>query len=76
MISAYFFEYAMLALAVAGLAGVIYEIALKDRSLFGEIVSDVQRMAEPTRLPAPRQFTAQTLSLGESPNSNELKKAA
>ncbi|WP_046862913.1 hypothetical protein [Microvirga massiliensis] len=76
MISAYFFEYAMLALAVAGLAGVVYEIALKDRSLFGEIVSDVQRMAEPTRLPAPRQFTAQTLSLGESANSNELKKAA
>ena len=61
---------------VTDLAGVVYEIALKDRSLFGEIVRDVQRMAEPARLPAPRQFTAQTLSLGESANSNEFKKAA
>ena len=76
MISASILEFAALALALTGLAAVIGEIALKDRTLFRQIASDVRTMAEPTRLPAPRRIVPQVFSLGQSANSNELRKAA
>ena len=76
MISATFLEFFALALALTGLAAVISEIALKDRKLFGEIARDVRAMAEPTRLPAPRRIVPEVFSIGQSANSNDLRKAA
>jgi hypothetical protein len=76
MISATFLEFFALALALTGLAAVISEIALKDRTLFGEIARDVRAMAEPTRLPAPRRIVLEVFSIGQSANSNDLRKAA
>jgi hypothetical protein len=76
MISAHILEFVALALALTGLAAVIGEIALKDRSLFGRIARDVRAMAEPTRLPAPRRIVREVFSLGASANSNDLRKAA
>jgi len=76
MISATFLEFFALALALTGLAAVISEIALKDRTLFGEIARDVRAMAEPMRLPAPRRIVLEVFSIGQSANSNDLRKAA
>jgi hypothetical protein len=76
MISAYLLEYAVLTLASIGLLAVVFEIAVKDSSLFQQIATDVRRMAEPTRLPAARRFGSDILPYGASANTNELKKAA
>jgi len=76
MISASILEFVALALALTGLAAVIGEIALKDRALFGQIARDARAMAEPTRLPEPRRIVRQEFPLGETANSNELRKAA
>jgi hypothetical protein len=76
MISTYLLEYAVLALASIGLLAVVFEIAVKDSSLFQQIATDVRRMAEPTRLPAARRFGSDILPYGASANTNELKKAA
>jgi hypothetical protein len=46
MLSAHFLEFCALALALTGLAAVVWEIATKDARLFGEIVTDVRGMAE------------------------------
>jgi hypothetical protein len=76
MISATFLEFFALALALTGLAAVISEIVLKDRTLFGEIARDVRAMAEPTRLPTLRRIVLDVFSIGQSANSNDLRKAA
>jgi hypothetical protein len=76
MISAYFLEFLALALALAGLAAVVWEIASKDSGLFRDIATDVRAMAEPRRSFVARQFTTGPVELGEHANSNGLKQAA
>lgn len=71
-----FLEFLALALALSGLAAVIWEIAVKDARLFGAIVTDVRGMAQPA-LPVPgRGFTPVSVTLGQPANSNGLRKAA
>ncbi|HEX2553526.1 MAG TPA: hypothetical protein VHL98_07485, partial [Microvirga sp.] len=76
MISPTFLEHFALVAALAGLAAVIWEIAVKDASLFGAIVTDVRGMAEPTVPAAPRGFAPASVTLGAAANSNGLRKAA
>ena len=76
MIAATFLELLALALALAGLAAVIWEIAAKDARLFGEIVGDVRRMAEPEAQAPGRGFVPVSVTLGAPANSNGLRKAA
>ncbi|KGM33499.1 hypothetical protein [Inquilinus limosus] len=56
-----------LVIAVAGLAAVVSEIAVKAPDLFGAIAADVRRMATPERRPAELQAPA---------NGNEWRRAA
>jgi hypothetical protein len=65
-----------LALALAGLVAVIWEIAAKDARLFGEIVTDVRGMAEPQVQAPGRGFSPASVSLGQAANSNTRRKAA
>lgn len=44
--SAHFLEFCALALALTSLAAVVWEIAVKDARLFGEIATDVRGMAQ------------------------------
>lgn len=76
MISAYFLEFLALALALAGLAFVVLEIARKDAGLFRAIATDVRGMAEPGKTVVARPFTTGPVDLGEHANNNGLKKAA
>jgi hypothetical protein len=76
MISANFIEYFALALALAGLAAVVWEIAVKDAGLFGEIVADSRAMAESRRAEPTKGFAPIPVTLGESANNNEIRKAA
>jgi hypothetical protein len=76
MASAYFLEFCALAFALTGLAAVIWEIAVKDKRLFGEILTDVRAMAEPRQMPTVNRFATEMPVLGECANSNGLKKAA
>jgi hypothetical protein len=76
MIAATFLEILALALALAGLAAVIWEIAAKDARLFGEIIGDVRGMAEPKAQVPRRGFVPASMTLGAPANSNGLRKAA
>lgn len=76
MISPAFIEYAALALALLGLAAVIWEIAVKDARLFGEIATDLRKMAQPAPRTVPAVFTPSAPTFGTPANSNGLRKAA
>ena len=76
MISAYFVEYVALALALTGLAAVVWEIALKDPRLFRDIVTDARAMAEPRPTLRSERFVSGSVSLGAHANNNEARKAA
>ncbi len=71
-----FLEFLALALALAGLAAVIWEIAVKDARLFGAIVTDVRGLAEPTVRAPGRGFSPASVTLVEAANSNGRRKAA
>jgi hypothetical protein len=76
MISAYFLEFLALALALAGLVAVVWEIVSKDVGLLRAITTDVRAMAEPGKTIPTQRFIPETVDLGSHANSNELKKAA
>ncbi len=76
MIAPTFLEFLALAVALAGLAAVIWEIAAKDARLFGAIATDVRGMAEPAVQVPGRGFTPASVALGQAANSNGLRKAA
>ncbi len=76
MISAHFIEYVALALALTGLAAVVWEIALKDPRLFREIATDVRGMAEPRPTLRAERFVPGPVTLGAHANNNEARKAA
>jgi hypothetical protein len=76
MISANILEFAALAVALLGLAAVVWEIWSKDSSLFGAIASDVRAMAEPVPPTPFVGFTPASVDLSEHANSNADRKAA
>jgi len=76
MISAHFLELAALALALTGLAAVVWEIASKDARLFRDIATDVRGMAEPRPKVQAERFITGPVSLGAHANNNEARKAA
>jgi hypothetical protein len=56
----------------------MWEIAVKDAGVFGEIVTDSRAMAESSRsLPAiTKSFAPKPVTLSNSANSNEIRQAA
>ncbi len=76
MISAHFHEFVALALALTGLAAVVWEIAMKEPRLFREIATDGRGMAEPRPSLRAERFVSGPVSLGAHANSNEVRKAA